>query len=473
MASQAVVKVEIGGEVLDVFKVPPKDSALVKEQVDQIEKDINFDLISAQSNALALALRVSYLGVARFPLLQIEVNKLAINVTLLYDQCIRVLTKFQRASMIINRSYIAACKYLMTMEETFALLEFKDILEKSKEMEVAVSALSSAFDDSSNIAQGVYDTVEEKIDFRNRTTKDMEIVNDELAELDSKIDKTSKDLDDAQKKEDEAAVNMRSNNAHKVVKFLGIIIYEEDYQTNTDGLNTDLKNRHEDKMRIQEELKQCRIDYQKKLLEKLEKTAILEPFKASKIQIENSTLSALDCCLKGLKHTRATLISVKEFWQRISDVHGDFDPDKMEEYIALIKMQDRTERSKLYNNDIFRVKIKLQEAAWVAIAIASNTCLESINTSSREMHVYIGEHYAPDEAMVKLQEIMGPFMQRTKAIIDALDEKNLPAPVEDGGKQQSDGKNLPAPVEDGGKQQSDGKNLQPQLKMAVSSNQMG
>ena len=75
------VRVEIEEEEFDLFKAPPKESSLVKTRSQSLEKDVNYSLVSAQTSILSLSLRVAYLGVAKFPLLQGKVNDLSITVT--------------------------------------------------------------------------------------------------------------------------------------------------------------------------------------------------------------------------------------------------------------------------------------------------------------------------------------------------------------------------------------------------------
>ena len=434
MASQSkavsLIEVEIGDEVFDLFKAPRKDSILVREQAEEIAKNVNYDLIAAQTSALSLALRVAYLGVARFPLLQVEVNRLSVNITKLSDQSVRVLQKFQRAAVSINQSYIAACKYLTTKKEKFALMEFGNLLEKSKEMEVAVTKLASAFEGSANEAQTIYEKVQNTIQVRDDTTAEIKKIKTELKKIEEDIDRCTIELKVAQERELEAAQKMGDIGRKLKNGLVSLVTFG--LAKNTDEL--EFQKCYEDKVRIQTQLRELRVNFQKKLLEMLEQTAVIKPHEASEIKIDNSTLSALDCCVKGLRHTQATLASVAEFWQRISEMNSDFSPDKLKEHVAIIQEEDAEERFEMYNDDNFRIKIKRQQAAWVAMAIASNTCLESINTCNRELHIFIGEHYDPDGAMVKLQEIMGSFLQRTKDMVYALEVDN----------KKQDGRNNPA-----------------------------
>ncbi len=414
----AVIEVEIGDEVFDLFKAPKKDSILVSEQVEQISKNVNYDLISAQTSCLSLALRVAYLGVARFPLLQVEVNSLAVDVTKLTDQSVRVLQKFQRAAVSINQSYIAACKYLTNRKEKFALMEFGNLLEKSKEMETAVSNLATAFAGSAETATSIFGNVQKVIQTRDDISAEQKQLEKELKVIEADIEKATKELDAAQKREIEAAQKMGSIGRKFKNGLVSVVTFGA--AKNTD--EKEFQKCNEDKVRMQQQLREHRVLYQKKLLEKLEKATALKPHENSKIQIENSTLSALDCCVKGLRHTQATLVSVAEFWKRISDMNSDFSPDKISEHVKMIQEEDDENRFEMYNDDNFRMKIKQQQATWVAMAIASNSCLESINTCNRELHMFIGEHYDPDTAMEKLQELMGGFMTRTKEMVHAMEE---------------------------------------------------
>ena len=418
MASKtvAVIEVEIGDEVFDLFKSPKKDSILVREETENISKNFNYDLICAQTSCLSLALRVAYLGVANFPLFQVEVNRLAVDITKLTDESVRVLQKFQRAAVSINQSYIAACKYLTNRKEKFALMEFGNLLEKSKEMETAVSNLATAFAGSAETATSIFGNVQKVIQTRDDISAEQKQLEKELKVIEADIEKATKELDAAQKREIEAAQKMGSIGRKFKNGLVSVVTFGA--AKNTD--EKEFQKCNEDKVRMQQQLREHRVLYQKKLLEKLEKATALKPHENSKIQIENSTLSALDCCVKGLRHTQATLANVAEFWKRISEMNSDC--GSSEDVSEHVKLIEETKYFEMYHDDEFRIKIKRQQAVWVALAIASNSCLESINTCNRELHVFIGEHYDPDTAMQKLQELMGSFLQRSKDMVYALEE---------------------------------------------------
>ena len=44
------------------------------------------------------------------------------------------------------------------------------------------------------------------------------------------------------------------------------------------------------------------------------------------------------------------------------------------------------------------------------------------NSLNRELHLFLGEHYAPDQAIEKLQELMGEFVDRTETLIKAMQQ---------------------------------------------------
>ncbi len=419
MASKtvAVIEVEIGDEVFDLFKSPKKDSILVREETENISKNFNYDLICAQTSCLSLALRVAYLGVANFPLFQVEVNRLAVDITKLTDESVRVLQKFQRAAVSINQSYIAACKYLTNSKKEFAQMEFRNVFKKSKEMEDAVSKLVSAFAGSTATATKIFNNVLKEIRGRDKTSGELNELEEALKTIENNIDKTTKQLGIAQKHEIEVAEKM-GNIKRKFMTGMARVVTLGQAAKNTDEM--EFEKCYEDKVRIQRQLRKYEVLFQKKLLKKLEKATALKPHENSKIQIENSTLSALDCCVKGLRHTQATLANVAEFWKRISEMNSDC--GSSEDVSEHVKLIEETKYFEMYHDDEFRIKIKRQQAVWVALAIASNSCLESINTCNRELHVFIGEHYDPDTAMQKLQELMGSFLQRSKDMVYALEE---------------------------------------------------
>ena len=72
-----------------------------------------------------------------------------------------------------------------------------------------------------------------------------------------------------------------------------------------------------------------------------------------------------------------------------------------------------------------------QKATWVAMGIASDNCLQSISTSNRELHLYLGEHYAPDQAIEKLQELIGEFVDCTETLIKAMQQPTDKPPAID------------------------------------------
>jgi Flp pilus assembly protein TadG len=430
MASSAQVQiVEIDGEEFDLCKAPQKESQLVVEKTAEITKNINYDLISAQTSSLSLSLRVAYLGVARFPILQVEVNKLSVDVTKLTDESVRVLQKFQRAAASINQSYIASFKYLMRKKEKFALMEFGNVLEKTKEMQQAVNALADKFGSSADDAQKLYDKVQQEVKVRIDTNEEIKAITEEINEIEKNIDRVNEQIKVASQKEVQAAEKMGSAGRRFLLGFISMVTFRWARKQNSDhsdaeSIDTDFEEfqrYYDERMKLQEDLRKLRVDHQKKLLEKLEKSAAVSSHNATEIKVENTTLTALDCCVRGMRHTQATLVNVAEFWKRMSDMSSDFSPEKLKNHIELIQEEEGEERFEMYNDDNFREKVKRQQASWVAMAIASNCCLESINTCNRELHVFIGEHCTPEEAGVKLRELMGPFMQRTRDLVLALE----------------------------------------------------
>ena len=124
-----------------------------------------------------------------------------------------------------------------------------------------------------------------------------------------------------------------------------------------------------------------------------------------------------------------TIVSVKKFEESISllvkltfcfenQVNKDFSGKNVKEHVELI--QDDENPAEMFNEEGFRRKIKLEQITWVAMGIASHLCMESISGSNRELHLFFGEHYPPDQAMQKLQELMSEFTKRTEDVYKAM-----------------------------------------------------
>ena len=408
------VRVEIEEEEFDLFEAPHKESSLVKKQAQSIEKDVNYSLISAQTSILSLSLRVAYLGVAKFPLLQGKVNDLSITVTKLSDHSVRMLQRFQRAAVSINQSYISACRYLLKGKEKFAIMEFGNVFTKADEMETAVTALASEYGETSETARAIYNEVQGEIKVRNDTTNELSQIEKAIDELEKEIEITEKELIDAQKQEDEAREKMSSLGRKFVTTLIGMGRTDEH----------EFNKYFDERVKIQDLLRQKRIQLQSMMLDKLKKASVLKPHEDTQIRLERSTLSALDCCVKGMKHAQATLQTVAQFWTQISEMNKDFSDEKVKQHLDLINKggEDADDRMEMYKDEGFQRKIMLRQATWVAMGIASNNCLQSISTSNRELHLFLGEHYAPDQAIEKLQELMGEFVDRTEALIKAMQQ---------------------------------------------------
>ena len=412
MTKVVSVQIEIEEEEFDLFKAPPKGSSLVKNRAQSIEKDVNYSLVSAQTNILSLSLRVAYLGVAKFPLLQRKVNDLSITVTKLSDHSVRMLQRFQRAAMSINQSYISACRYLLKGKEKFAIMEFGNVFTKAKEMETAVTALASEYGETSKTAKAIYDEVQGEIKVRNDTTNEVTQIEKTIDELEKEIEKLERELEDAQRQEDKARAKMSSLGRKFVTTLTG--------KGHTD--EHEFNKYFDERVKIQDLLRQKRIELQSVMLDKLKKASVLKPHEGTQIRLERSTLSALDCCVKGMKHAQATLQTVAQFWTQLSDMNKDFSDQKVKQHLDLITedSEDPEDRMEMYKDEGFQRKIVLQQATWVAMGIASENCLQSISASNRELHLFLGEHYAPDQAIEKLQELMGDFVGRTETLIKAM-----------------------------------------------------
>ena len=416
--SKTIVKVD--DEESELYKPPSEGTELVKNQTEEIERQVNYDLISAQTSVLSLALRIAYLGVTKFPRIQVKINALSVDVTKLSDEAVRVMQKFQRAAAMINQSYISACKYMSRKKERYALMEFQNVFKKATEMQEAVSKLATDFGTSSTNAQTIYDEVQGEIQVRDDATAAESTIRKEMAAIEGNIDKTEALYNDALKRENEARDRVGSIGRRILSNITLTFVGGSDKE--------DFEKCYAERMKLQDDLRALRIEHQKKLLEMLEESAKLKPHEGTEIKLEHSTLTALDCCVKGMRHSQSTLLSISEFWKRVSDMNKDFSPEQIEIQIKTIKEEDPNDaeaRYEEYNSDEFREKIKRQQAAWVAMAVANARCLDCINTANRELHLFLGEHYAPDKALIKLQELMGPFMERTKNMVDAM-EKGQP-----------------------------------------------
>ena len=410
MASTEVIAyVELEGETFDLYKSPTKESQLVKERIQSITKDVDFDLITTQTSSLSLSLRVAYLGVSKFPLLQIKVNELSLSITRLSDESVRVLQRFQRAAVSITQSYISATKYFEKQKEKFAIMELGNVFTKAEEMKDAVADLASKYGKSSEEATKIYEAVQREIKVRDDATGEVNRLGKELEEIEKSIEKTEKEVTQAQEREDEARNRMNSASlGRKIVK--AII-------RNTDE-EREFETYYTERVKIQDKLRNLRIEYQSKMLEKLKEASKLKPHENTEIVLEKSTLCALDCCVKGMRHAQATLESVTQFWRQVSDVNKDFSGKNVKEHVELI--QDDENPAEMFNEEGFRRKIKLEQITWVAMGIASHLCMESISGSNRELHLFLGEHYPPDQAMQKLQELMSEFTKRTEDVYKAM-----------------------------------------------------
>ena len=421
MASQTdIIIVEVDDEEFELFKPPPKDSALVAGQQKMVTKNVNFDLISAQTNSLSLALRVAYLGVAKFPSLQIKVNRLSFNITKLSDESVRLLQKFERAAISINLSYIAACKYLTKGKIKFALMEFENVFKKSNELQEAVANLANKFGDSANEAEEIFTEVQKEVDVRDSTRGGINTIDKEMVEIEKIIESTNKKLEIAQQREKEALERLESVTRKFVMGIISMVTLQAIFKLSKPDPDLEVYYKcHEDRMQTEKQLHEYRIKFQKKIVEKLEKSTKIAPHEATQFKLEQTTLSALDCCIKGMKHTEATLLSISQFWKQISDINKEFDSKEVKDHLHLIEQEGDFE---MYSDTSFREKIKRQQGAWVAIGIASNQCMEAIKTCNQELHIFLGEHYAPDEATDKLKELMGIFTERHKATLHAMEQ---------------------------------------------------
>ena len=290
------------------------------------------------------------------------------------------------------------------------MMEFGNVFTKADEMRKAVCELATKYGDSSEVAKSVYKDVQNEVQRRDDTTSEMSQVQQEIKDIED-IEKTEKELTEAQEREDRARERMGSLSRKFVTTFTG--------KGDTD--EKEFNKYLEERVKIQDKIRDMCIKHQSKLLEKLKKASVLKPHENTQIHLENSALSALDCCVKGMKHAQAILLNVAQFWKQVADINKDFSPDGLKKHIDVIQEdEDAADRLEMFNEEGFQRKIKCQQATWVALGIASNRCLESIQTSNRELHVFLGEHYAPDQALQKLQELMGEFMRRSEALIQAM-----------------------------------------------------
>ena len=328
------------------------------------------------------------------------------------DHSVRILQRFQRAAVSINQSYISACRYLLKGKEKFAIMEFGNVFTKAKEMEKAVTDLASEYGNTSDDARAIYNEVQGEIKVRNDTTNELSEIELAIDDMEQEIEKTEKELVEAQKQEDLARDKMSSLGRKFVTTLTG--------KGHTDEHEFNMY--FEERVKIQDLLRQKRIQLQSMMLNKLKKASALKPHEDTQIRLERSTLTALDCCVKGMKHAQATLETVAQFWKQISEMNKDFSDEKVKQHLDFIAEggEDADERMEMYKEEEFQKKIMLQQATWVAMGVASDNCLQSISASNQELHLFLGEHYAPDQAIKKLQELMGEFVDRTEALIEAM-----------------------------------------------------
>ena len=439
--SSGQVEVEIGSEKYSLTSVPEASSALVKRERNILAGNIDLGKLVNSIEHVGKFIKVAYNGVNAagpgFVDLQIEIQRLGIDITRLCNESSVMIDKFRSTAATASSELVSIYQFLLDGFEDIAIQSLASLGELAKQMAENAREMKEKFKMQAKKVQETLENTQIEKSKQAKRNKDLEIKQkieeQKKQDYEKQVNRYYELAQEAkeeamkyeEKMEKELAQRETSNILLDVVKLVVSILPFSGDTTSEMSCERAQWYREKAKERLEIQLKM--EQYHLEGLQKMSEFAAKLQHLTTDKEVAQVAIGALHEAADALRKLTPVMEEAARFWSYIHNHCQKMATTNIRETIEKYAPRDVEEKKRLWNNPEFIKKGVSYHAQWICLRDLCEEYGKKIEATRFSLYNYIEENPTYEQSLARLSELTKEFTDTIdkgkKSIEDKMNEK--------------------------------------------------